>query len=270
MLSLGNDGPDDAKNPETAVQSAREINLRAAEIQQKHSNSYGFLAQIPPLTQLNAAVAEVVFALESLHADGITLLSSYAGKYLGHADFQPLWKELNARDAVVFIHPTLPVGWKGANGQLLAPIADFAWETTRCALDMILSDTLRRAPNCKIILSHAGGCLPWIWERPAVLLQQFPTTTKSIDEIREEVRSFWYDTALSGNPDVIELLMNFAQKERILYGSDYPYADEKSIEVFTSGLDGMKMSAEMRERIEWRNAVELFPRLKPFLAGGAD
>ena len=211
---------------------------------------------------MDAASKEVAFALDDLHADGITLLSSYDGKYLGHPNFAPLWRELNARTAVVFIHPTSPADWKPANDKLLAPLADFAWETTRCALDMILSDTLKLATDCKIVLSHAGGCLPWIWNRPAVLLQPFPGTTKSVDEMREEARSFWFDTALSGSPDVTELLMKFARKERILFGSDYPYADEKSIEVFTAALDGTQMSKEMRERIAWRNAIELFPKLK--------
>lgn len=262
MLSLTTPGPGVGGTPELSAEIAHDSNLRAAEIQQQKPDSYGFFASIPPPVQMSAALSEVKFALDDLHADGITLLTSYAGKYLGHEDFKPLWQELNARHAVVFIHPTSPAGWKAANDQLLAPLADFAWETTRCALDMILNDTVRSVPNCKIILSHAGGCLPWIWNRPAVLLQPFPTTKKTVEEMREDARSFWFDTALSGTSDVMTLLMSFARKERILYGSDYPYADNNSIAVFTEGLDKTEMSAEMRERIAWRNGVELFSRLK--------
>ena len=262
VLSLTSPGPGVAGTPEGAAEIANDANMVTAEIRDQHPQSYGFFASIPPPTHMDAALAEMAFAFDNLHADGITILSSYDGKYLGHSDFAPLWQELNARKAVVFIHPTSPAGWKAANDMLLAPVIDFAWETTRCALDMILSDTLKIAPNCKIILSHAGGCLPWIWNRPAVLLQPFPRMTKSVDEIREEARSFWFDTALSGSPDVMGLLMKFAKKDRILFGSDYPYADEKTIEVFTAALDGTDMSAEMREGIAWRNAVELFPKLQ--------
>ena len=45
--------------------------------------------------------------MDVLKADGITLLTSYGGKYLGHPDFQEIWSEMNKRAAVNFIHPGL-------------------------------------------------------------------------------------------------------------------------------------------------------------------
>jgi predicted TIM-barrel fold metal-dependent hydrolase len=61
-----------------------------------------------PLPDVDGSVAEAVYALDELHADGVVLLSNAGGKYLGDKYFELLWAELDARAAVVFIHPTEP------------------------------------------------------------------------------------------------------------------------------------------------------------------
>ena len=43
-----------------------------------------------------------------LKSEGIVLLSNYNGKYLGSSEFEEVFKELDKRKAVVFIHPTDP------------------------------------------------------------------------------------------------------------------------------------------------------------------
>jgi predicted TIM-barrel fold metal-dependent hydrolase len=97
-----------------------------------------------------------------LKADGVTLFTRYGdgNYYLGHEKFKPIWDELDKRAAVVFIHPTHPVDITPVNKLLAQPIIDYPHETTRTAVDLIVSDTIRTHRNVKIILSHAGGTHP--------------------------------------------------------------------------------------------------------------
>ncbi|EME86580.1 uncharacterized protein MYCFIDRAFT_202557 [Pseudocercospora fijiensis CIRAD86] len=66
------------------------------------------------------------------------------------------------------------------------------------------------APNCKIILSHSGGDLPYIIDRPARLMVNAPPPTnagRSTEDVLAEARTFCFDTALSSSPMRIKALM---------------------------------------------------------------
>ena len=77
----------------------------------------------------------------------------------------------------------------------------------------------------------------------------------------EDAKSFYFDTALAGTANVLDTLLKFAPRDRILFGSDFPYAPNSTIEYFTAKLDEYDMSGDLRQDICRRNALELFPRL---------
>ncbi len=219
---------------------------------------------MPTLTNTSAALAEIAYALDELKADGVTLFTRYGAghTYLGHADLIPIWKALNDRKAVVFIHPTHAVDTTLVAKNLPQPITDYPHETTRTAVHLIASNTLKdHAPNCKIILSHAGGTLPYIANRVAGL-PDVGMVDKSREEIFAEIGSFYFDLAISSAPETIELLLHYTTPDHILYGSDYPYAPPKLVSRFAEMLDNAELSDEVREGINCENALKLFPRLR--------
>jgi predicted TIM-barrel fold metal-dependent hydrolase len=83
---------------------ARRINEYTADLVAKRPDRFGHFATLP-LADIDGAVAEADYALGTLHADGVVLMASYAGRYLGDPAFEPLWAELDRRHAVVFEHP---------------------------------------------------------------------------------------------------------------------------------------------------------------------
>jgi 6-methylsalicylate decarboxylase len=148
-----------------ARELSRANNEFVAEVVKDRPSRFGLFASLP-LPDVDGAAAEAVYALDSLRADGVVLMANARGRYLGDPAFEPLWAELDSRGAVVFIHPTempLPM-LSGAP----APIVDFPFDTTRTAVDMAMAGVLTRYPNMKVILSHAGGALPYLAHRVAV------------------------------------------------------------------------------------------------------
>ncbi|KAJ5213280.1 hypothetical protein N7449_000449 [Penicillium cf. viridicatum] len=102
--------------------------------------------------------------MDILNADVVTLFMRYGdgNNYLGHSMFTPIWAELDKRKAVAFIHPT-DQSQSTPSKSIYRP-----QETTRVAVDMIITNVTRRFPNCVKIMSHPGGTLPFLVSRIAV------------------------------------------------------------------------------------------------------
>ena len=85
------------------------------------------------------------YALDSLHADGIALLSTQNGVYMGDSAFREVYAEMSRRSAVVFIHPARPTY---ALPLKLGPsLIEYTFETTRVAVNLIYNDIVPRYPN---------------------------------------------------------------------------------------------------------------------------
>ena len=72
---------------------------------------------------------------------------------------------------------------------------------------------------------------------------------------------------MSGNEHTLGLLLGFARRERVLFGTDFPYAPVKTTETNTKGLEGYELEMRWRYGIARGNALVLFPRL---MAAGID
>lgn len=223
---------------------------------------YGFFASVPSLFDVELVLAEIKYAFDVLNANGVILFTRYGDgpNYLGHSAFEPVWQELSKRQAVVLVHPTHPHDTSLVNKYLPQPMFDYPHETGRAAMDLITTGRLRRNPGCRVILSHAGGTLPYLIHRAASMLPHMPDgLSRSRDDILEEARGFYFDTAISSNPVTLKALVQFAKPGHILFGSDFPNAPRQAILDFTSFLDGY---AEMGAHAAWRqNALKLFPAL---------
>ena len=255
ILSISTPGThlgDDAQ----ALDKARQINDLGAELVKDRPDRFGYFATIP-LPYVDGAVHEAVRALDELGADGVVLLANNRGTYLGDPAFEPLMTELDRRSAVVFVHPSeLPAP---AVPGLPPFAADFLLDTTRAAANLVLHGVPRRYPSLKIILSHAGGFLPYAAHRIAVT---FIGEGRDPGEVFDDLTSFYFDTALSGSPTALPSLLAFARPGHVLYGSDWPFAPDLAVKYFTDGLDAHEPAdTDLHHAIDSANARALFPRL---------
>ncbi|KAL1862278.1 hypothetical protein Plec18170_001103 [Paecilomyces lecythidis] len=268
ILSMTAPGACIENDPIAAARLARKCNDKAAAIRNANPRSYGFFASLPSLLDTKACLEEIAYSFDSLQADGVILFTRYGSDnhYLGHPDFRPIWNELQRRKAVVLIHPTHAVDTNLVNQRLPQPMFDYPHETGRTAMDLILSGTLATVPDCKIILSHAGGTLPYLIYRPAGMLPytSFAQGMKNLStsDIVEQARQFYFDVAISSNPLTLGLLFEFAKPGHILFGSDYPNAPTEGIKYFTENFDRHPLSPEERRKVEYENALAIFPRLR--------
>ena len=84
---------------------ARACNEYGAKLVQDHPTRFGLLAAMP-LPDVDGTLAEIAYAYDTLHADGVALFTSYGDTWLGNSAFRPVMAELNRRKAVVHVHPT--------------------------------------------------------------------------------------------------------------------------------------------------------------------
>ncbi|KAL2848548.1 amidohydrolase 2 [Aspergillus pseudoustus] len=214
-----------------AASLTREVNEYLASLRTQHPTKLGFFASLPSLEDTDRCIEEIQYAFDELRADGVLLFTSYNNKYLGHPDFEPIWRELNTRVAVVFTHPTIEGARENSIHEpftIPPPLLDWTHETSRAAVHLILTNSLRRFPECKIILSHGGGTLPFIAGRMAAL--QTPLCGKSETEFLGDARRFYYDIALVGPPTTpLQLVLEFADEGHVLYGSDFPFLAAEAV-----------------------------------------
>jgi predicted TIM-barrel fold metal-dependent hydrolase len=239
-----------------ANELARTLNEDAAALRDSEPGRLAALATLP-LPDVGAALAELAYALDELRLDGVFLLSNVEGVYLGDAAWDALFQELERRGAYVFVHPAFPPHPL----PLAHPVwlYEFTFDTTRAVAHLIYTGTLERCPNVRIQVAHLGGTAPFLAHRIASLADRQPELAERAPAgALEYLRRLWYDTGLSNNAVALASTLVVAPLERVVLGTDRPYA------AFAPGSDpapGLAaIGAERRARID-ANGSALVPRL---------
>lgn len=242
-----------------AIDLARSCNDYGAELTQRHPGRFGLFAVLPmPFTQ--EACSEAVYALDTLGADGIVLLGSVEGRFLGDPAYDELMAELDRRQAIVFVHPNLHPSSKTLD--IVAPgfVLEFLCDTSRAALNLILRGVTERYPRIRWILAHAGGFLPYVAWR-ASLLNAMPAFQDAIPlGLLTYLRRFYFDTALSPSPMALAALGELVEPDHILFGSDFPYAPAAVTSLQVQTLQRNVVDKTVLSGIERGDALRLFPK----------
>jgi predicted TIM-barrel fold metal-dependent hydrolase len=237
---------------------SRDWNECAARAVHDHPGRFGFFAVVaPPDTE--GALKEIEYALDTLKADGIGLLSNYDGKALGDPSFMPVFEELNRRKAVVYVHPTAHPCTAGLIPGLTPQGIEFPLDTTRTIASLVLNGVLARCPDIKFIFAHGGGVLPFLAARIAHVGGRMKDFANNNPEgVETMLKRLYCDTASASSGPQLAAMLNFFPPSHILYGSDYPFVrpDHNYHE-----LDAYPLSVAMRTAIERENALALLPRL---------
>jgi aminocarboxymuconate-semialdehyde decarboxylase len=241
---------------------ARRCNELAAEMIRDRPDRFGGFACLP-LPDVNGALAELAYALDVLHLDGVVLFSNALGTYLGDPHFTPLFDELQRRGVVVFVHPNPSPDPSAHALGLPDSLIDFTTDTTRAIAHLHYSNTFARTPDVKYVFSHAGGTVPYLAGRFGIVdeMRVIPgAETRST--AAETFRRLYWDTALSWGDPVLSMLRDVVGIDRVVFGTDYPYLRR---DLAVACRDHIETSPELtdgeRTAVLGATAMTLIPRL---------
>jgi 6-methylsalicylate decarboxylase len=246
------------KNVHRSREVARICNEFQARMALEYPSRFGSFALLP-LPDVDGALEEITYALDILHLDGVGLFSSFNNRYLGDALFDPVFDELNRRNAVVFIHPTHCEA--PAETNLGAPpfVVEYVFDTTRAIVNLIFTGTLKRCPDIRFIVAHGGGTVPFLVQRISML--EGHRRAKGVTDVIPTLRALYYEIASTTAGYALRSLQELADPTHILWGSDLPfvYGERLQEEVdHWEEYDGF--DAIERRAVEQLNALQLFPR----------
>ena len=224
----------------------------------------GFFATLP-LPDLDGALRQSEYALDRLHADGVILMSSQNGCYVGDPAFDALYAEMDRRGAIVFVHPASPAYVTQLRLDMWAAYVEYPFETTRVAANLIYNGVTLRYPNIRWILAHGGGALPYLSVRLRLMEESdknVPSFGERVPEgVAPQVGSFYFDIALVGGAAPMAALSETADPAHILYGSDWPYLGRGFVlDQLTDVVNLPQFKGGLFASIERDNAARLFTR----------
>ena len=230
----------------------RRFNEECTVLKARYPGRFMFCAALP-LPDVESALREAKYALETLGADGVKLATNSYGQYLGDPALDTLMAYLDAQNAVIILHPHKP---SAVNAQLIAdvPMASYEYlsETTRTILNMIAHNVLVRYPHLKVVVPHCGSFLPNALPRfrsllPVMIKQGYMQPV----DVDANLSRLYYDLAGAPTDEVIDALLTITTPDHILYGSDYPYVAEQV-------LVGGKTALENRLASHGLNPQDIF------------
>lgn len=247
-------------NKKEIIDVVRKINEDGYSIVKSYPKRFKLFATLP-LPYVSESVEEIKYLYDKLNVSGIKLPTSSGGYYLGDEKFDEIFKELNNRKAIVFIHPTT-FDFKINDTFLVLPpaIYNYLFETTITVLNLIFSGTIDKYPDIKFIIPHGGALLTSLSDR---LIGFMPLINKkmnyTISDIKKILALFYYDLAGFSAPNQIFGLLNITDISHILYGSDYPYAYDDFIISQKNEIDKFKfLSKNRKHEIYNENFKKLF------------
>jgi aminocarboxymuconate-semialdehyde decarboxylase len=209
------------ESPERSAQLSRLVNDAFAGIMAERGDRFTALATLP-LNDPDASVREFERA-RSLGFKGCMLFGNVNGIPLADHRFWPLYERASEAGAVLYIHPTFPLGVEAMQEYWLMPLVGFLFDTTLAAAHLVFSGVPERFPGIRWVLGHLGGTIPYLAERLDRGYKAFAQCRVDLPQPPSTyLKQFYYDT-VNFDPDALMLAVQFAGVDRILAGSDYPH-----------------------------------------------
>ena len=242
---------------ENSRKLARECNEYGARMVADYRGRFGLFAAIA-LPDSEGSLREIEYALDTLRADGIGLMTSFEDKYLGDPAFAPVYEELNRRQAIVYVHPTQPKCCTGLVPGVTVSTIEYATDTSRTIASLVYSGTAARFPNIRFVFSHGGGTMPFLLGRYERLAAERKDAWLA-DGAAPQLKKFYYEIAQANHSGALDALLALVPISNVLFGTDYPLRPASEA---VEGLSAYKFTDAQRLAISRANAERLVPRLR--------
>ena len=243
------------ETPARAVALAQMVNDRFADVVATRAKHFRALATLP-LNDPAASVIELERAMGQLGFRGAMIFSNVNGIGLDEKSFWPLWEKANELEAVMFIHPTHPVGVEAMKEYWLTALVGFLFDTTLAAGKLVFSGIVERFPRITWVLGHLGGAVPYVAERWDRGYHAFADCRANINRPPSEyLKNFYYDS-VNFDVNALTMAINFAGVDHVLAGSDYPH-QIGSLDQMKQSVASLPISESDKEKIRSGNASRI-------------
>jgi len=243
------------EEPNTSAYLASKVNDALAEIVDDRSGRFTALGTLP-LNNVAACVSEFERVTNDIGLKGVMLFGNANGVALSDERFWPLYERANDISAVLYIHPTYPVGVEAMKEYWLMPLVGFLFDTTLAAASLVYSGVVERYPEIKWVLAHLGGAIPYLAERLDRGYHAFAECRKSIEKLPSSyLREFYYDS-VNFDFQALQLAIGFAGIDRILAGSDYPH-QIGSLEMMVESIKKLGLKSDDEKKVLGENTAKL-------------
>jgi aminocarboxymuconate-semialdehyde decarboxylase len=218
VLLLGYDAP-----PAEGLRRARVVNAGLERLVSERPDRVAALGTVP-LQEPSRAAGELRTLMARGTLAGVEVAASVNGAFLGEDAFEPFWSAAEETGAVVFVHPTT----RGFQ----APVFEqhYLWnavgnplETTVAAAHLVMTGTMERHPDLKVVLAHGGGAILALRGRLAHAHSFQPQARSRLRESpAASLRRFHYDSVVH-DPGLLRALVDTVGADRVLLGSDHPF-----------------------------------------------
>ena len=177
---------------------------------------------------------------------------------------QPFYARCAELGLPLFLHPTDAVfnhmldGYNGALHLSLGRVI----EVSVAAMRLVLSGTLERHPDLKIIMSHTGGGLPYQSGR----MDKNTKAAKLPRPASEYLRRMYTDT-VSPHSAGIRFAIDYYGIDRVMYGTDYPCWDPAACLAL---IDEIDLSESDKQKLFYDNARRILGLRDPAVAHAAE
>lgn len=239
---------------------AREWNEYMASLVRDHPGRFGLFAALPIL-DIEGSLREIEYAMDTLKADGITLMTNIGDRWLGDPHYDPVFEELNRRGAVLYTHPVAPHCCRDILPEFNDSVIEYGADTTRAIGKVLWGGAAARFPRIRFIFSHAGGTLFFSTFRFLRQYRNAKPETKALmpDGLIPALNKFHYDTANTANIYAMGSFKTVISTSQLMFGTDFPFGDAAAD---VAGLRECGFSEAELRAIEYENAQRLLPRLK--------
>ncbi len=207
---------------ESALWFNRRQNDGIARVVKQYPKRFAGMAAVP-LQDPKGAATELDRAVNKLGLRGAEIRSNVNGVDLDAPELIPFFKEAEALDVPIFIHPHQVAGAERMKKYHLVNLIGNPLDTTLAAAHLIFGGVLEKFPNLKFCLAHAGGYLPYQrgrWEHGYEVRPEGKAVIKQPPS--HYIPLLYFDTITHYAP-ALEYLISTMGADKVLMGTDYPY-----------------------------------------------
>lgn len=241
-------------NREENAKAARAINNDFRGAAKKYDGRIRWMASLP--MQHEADALEELKRAKQNGCIGVCTLTNILGTPLTAPQYKRIWREAEAMNLPVFVHPTTPYeDGMGLGEYGLANTIGFTSESSLAFARMMYDGFFDEFPKINMIACHGGGGLPFLIGRFDRMWEVGRTASAKTEQPPSAyLPRVWFDSIVYDD-NTMKFLVEQVGADRVLYGSDYPFTlgDMKGIR---ERVD--RLGAATANKIRHENARKIF------------